>query len=82
MNPNDALDMLDMPQDEDIDKLFNPLPLIVSITGDESGKHWALLGDEIPSTEEPEGEKEFHLLIQNAFFEVLGETVTVERRGR
>jgi len=81
MNPNDALDMLDMPN-EDINKRLNPLPLIVSITGDESEKHWALLGDEIPSTEEPEGEKEFHLLIQNLFFEVLGETVTVERRAR
>jgi len=81
MNPNDALDMLDMPN-EDINKRLNPLPLIVSITGDESEKHWALLGDEIPSTEELEGEKEFHLLIQNLFFEVLGETVTVERRAR
>ena len=81
MNPNDALDMLDMPN-EDINKRLNPLPLIVSIIGDESEKHWALLGDEIPSTEEPEGEKEFNLLIQNLFFEVLGETVTVERRAR
>jgi len=78
-NPNDAL--VDMPN-EDINRQFRPLPLIVSITGDESGKHWALLGDEIPSTEELEGEKEFHLLIQNLFFEVLGETVTVERRAR
>ncbi len=81
MNPNNALDMLDMPN-EDINKRLNPLLLIVSITGDESEKHWALLGDEIPSTEEPEGEKEFNLLIQNLFFEVLGETVTVERRAR
>lgn len=81
MNPSDALDMLDMPN-EDINRRFNPLPLIVSITGDESGKHWALLGDEIPSTEEPEGEKEFNLLIQNLFFEVLGETVAVERKAR